>query len=57
MKMRNKRKALHKKYSTSKKAWWSFQKLYKGEMAQRLEKVKQWMKDNPLVFGEDNEHI
>ena len=50
MKMRNKRKALHKKYSAAKKAWWSFKKLYKGEMAQRLEKVKQWMKDNPLVF-------
>lgn len=50
MKMRNKRKALHRKYAGAKRAFNSFVELYKGEMAQRLEKVKQWMKDNPLVF-------
>lgn len=50
MKMRNKRKALHRKYARAKKAFNSFVKLYQGEMAQRLEKVKQWMKDYPLVL-------
>lgn len=49
MKMRNKRKALHRKYAGAEKVQLKFKKCYQGAFTSTAEH-KQWMKDNPLVF-------
>lgn len=50
MKMRNKRKVLHKKY----KQYTDYKealKLYHTELTGLVEKARQWLKDNPVNYS------
>lgn len=51
MKMRNKRKALHKKYGDVNKAFKNFTKLYEASIQERVAKIVQYMRDNPINYS------